>query len=186
MGTTCTHKPKGQPLTEFFIEHGVLSWGDDSPYTYEVLDSALVNLTEYYAAVEELDLQTGERRVWAAVFKITMVRVPREDPWGHNFCYKDMDESMGPYQTNCPERILKLLTPTEYEHAISWREACWKRINDIKARPKLKPGMKVNLFGHEYVLDVSVGPRGWKVHSIPGNVPYRMNRSQVRKAEVIL
>ena len=28
------------------------------------------------------------------------------------FYYKDMTESMGPYQSNCPESILSLLSPT--------------------------------------------------------------------------
>lgn len=184
MGTTCTYKPKGQPLTEFFIQHGVLGWRDETVTKRTVLDGALVNLTEYYAAVEELDLQTGARRVWAAVFKITMVRVSREDSWGHNFCYKDMDESMGPYQTNCPERILKLLTPTEYEHAISWREACWKRINDAKARPKLKPGMKIKLGDVTFTLLESLGQRGWIAKDVFGYT-WQLNRGQIKKAEII-
>lgn len=140
MGTTCTHKPKGMPVVEFLTQHGCFRWSDDNPYEYRVLDSALVNLREFYATVEQVHKETGQRRVWAAIFKITLMRAPLRDWWDHNFCYKDMDESMGPYQTNCPERILKLLTPTEYMHAQDWRDACWAKIESKKARPKIQPG----------------------------------------------
>ena len=40
--------------------------------------------------------------------------------------FKVMDESMGPFYYNCPKKILKMLSPTEYENAIEWREECWK------------------------------------------------------------
>lgn len=33
MGTTCTNKPKGMPLEDFFIDSGVLRWSDDRPHT---------------------------------------------------------------------------------------------------------------------------------------------------------
>ena len=62
---------------------------------------------------------------------------------GFTFGYKDMDESMGPCESKCPESILKLLTPTTYEYAIAWRQRCWDRINKRKAAPKVKSGMKV-------------------------------------------
>ena len=43
------------------------------------------------------------------------------------FCYKFVDETMGPYQTQCPERILDLLSdPPTNEHAKQWREECRK------------------------------------------------------------
>lgn len=134
MGTTCTHKPKGMPVVEFLTQHGCFRWSDANPYAYRVLASAMIKFTEFYAAVEQVHKETGQRRVWAAVCKITFMG--REDNWGHNFCYKDMDESMGPYFHNCPERILKLLTPTEYKYAQDWRDACWAKIEAKKARPK--------------------------------------------------
>lgn len=42
------------------------------------------------------------------------------------FFWRDMDETEGPVQTECPQRILKLLTPTDHEYAKNWREKCWK------------------------------------------------------------
>lgn len=40
MGTTCTNKPAGMSMKEFFIDHGVLIWSDNLPYTYRVLETA--------------------------------------------------------------------------------------------------------------------------------------------------
>ena len=191
MGTTCTHKPKGEPLTDFFIREGVLRWSDDNPYTYRVLDSAFINLTEYYAAVEQVHKETGERQVWAAMIKVTMVRGPRrdrwarDDPWDHNFCYKDMDETVGPYYHNCPERILKLLTPTEHEYALEWRRKCWAKIEAKKARPKIAPGTKLKFNGAIYIAEKSLGARGWSVHKADESWSYRMNRSQVAASEIL-
>lgn len=41
-----------------------------------------------------------------------------------NFGYKDMDESMGPIASKCPDTILDLLSPPEHDYAIAWRERC--------------------------------------------------------------
>ena len=190
MGTTCTHKPKGMSVTDFFVDHGVLRWGDDNPNTYRVLDTALVNLTEFYAAVEMIHKETGVRRVWACMIKVTFIRTARKDRWSYgdrdeNFCYKDMDESMGPYYTNCPERILKLLTPTEHEYALEWRRKCWAKIEAKKARPKIAPGTKLKFNGAIYIAEKSLGARGWSVHKADESWSYRMNRSQVAASEIL-
>lgn len=181
MGWTCTHKPKGQKITDFFVSHGTLRWSNDSPWVYTILDGALVKLSEFYAAVEKVHKETGERQVWAAVI---MVKMFKEDRSGYNICYKDMDETVGPYISNCPERILKLLSPTENEYANSWRKCCWEKIEESKARPKLVPGMKVSLYGYEYTLDEPLGARGWMVRSKSG-VPYRMKSGQVKQASIV-
>lgn len=44
---------------------------------------------------------------------------------GGEFLYKEVSESMGPYQVECPQRILKKLTPTDDKYAIEWRKRCW-------------------------------------------------------------
>lgn len=179
------------PVAQFFVEHGVLSWSDDNPYTFRVLDTALIGLTEFYAAVEQVHKETGERSVWAAVIKCTFIRTPRKDhwtrdnPWDHNFCYKAMDETVGPCQTNCPERILKLLTPTEYKYAQDWRAECWAKIKAKKTRPKNKRGTCLLYAGDVFVLEESLGSRGWKVHQAATGYTYRMKRSQVAAAEVL-
>jgi hypothetical protein len=79
----------------------------------------------------------GKRDVVAIVCLIR--HVPRAVD-GYNFGYKDMEECMGPYESKCPETILKLLTPTTNESAIEWRARCWERINKRKNAPKVHKG----------------------------------------------
>lgn len=109
---------------------------------YRVLKSALVG-SVYYAAIETLkrygeerdengnriieDIPENERKVWAAVF-LTSV-----DSRAYvNFAYKDMDETVGPCEDKCPAAILNLLSPTDHEWAIAWRERCRKNIEARK------------------------------------------------------
>lgn len=96
-------------------------------FVYKVLKSTMVGRT-YYAAVEKTNKDTGESKVFAGV---CLTSVDNSD-W-HNFSYKDMDESVGPCESKCPNSILDLLTETKSEWANEWRERCRK----YNAKPKL-------------------------------------------------
>lgn len=103
---------------------------------YEVPKSAMVGST-YYAAVNPLkksggmdengnciyvDIPKEEQRVFAVVF---LTSTNMKDYF--NFSYKDMDESVGPYECDCPKSILDLLSQTDNEYANEWRKACYER-----------------------------------------------------------
>jgi hypothetical protein len=110
----------------------------DAQFTHErpdliskVLRSALVGMRVYYAAVEQVRVATGQREVWAA---ICLVRYNPRDPEGYIFGYKDMEESIGPCESNCPAPILDLLTPTDREYAVQWRARC--RENAVARRTR--------------------------------------------------
>ena len=110
----------------------------DAQFTYErvdvrsnVLRSALVSMRAYYAAVEQVRIATGQREVWAA---ICLVRYNPRDPEGYIFGYKDMEESMGPCECDCPEPVLDVLTPTDREYAVQWRARCRENIAARRAK----------------------------------------------------
>ena len=117
---------------------------DQFTYTREghrstVLRSALVGMRTYYAAVEHTG-PDAERVVFAAV---CLVRYNPRDREGYVFGYKDMDETMGPCESDCPPAILDMLTPTNSTYAVEWRARC--RANAARrkaqsAKPKPKPG----------------------------------------------
>jgi|HigsolmetaAR206D_1030411.scaffolds.fasta_scaffold00003_95 hypothetical protein len=65
-----------------------------------------------YLAVRRLD--TGE--VFAVVNLISFQK--------GEFFWKEIDETCGPLQQECPKRILERLTPTDDETALRWRQAC--------------------------------------------------------------
>lgn len=108
-----------EPVKEWFVKN------IDENYT--VLDVAIVHRNELYAAVKEK--KSGN--VYAIVY---MLQWSRDY---YNFSYKSMPEFAGPVISNCPERILKLLTDldendTKNEFAIDWRKRCWKNIESRK------------------------------------------------------
>lgn len=99
----------------------------------EVLATSLVKFQTLYAAIR--DKETGQ--VWCATYLINFQ--PKEYD---NFAYKNLDEFDGPCRYDCPERILKLLTPLNDEldpegYARNWREKCWIRINAQKEQAKI-------------------------------------------------
>ena len=97
---------------------------------YEVLKSYIVGST-YYAAVKRTKFATEtdpeDSRIFAAV---VLTSVDNKDY--HNFAYKDMDETCGPYQYGCPKSILDLLSPTDNEYAIAWRNRCYEVLKERK------------------------------------------------------
>ncbi len=131
MGWMYTHRAKGTPHGQWFGER----FNHDRGY---VIDAA-GNFNEVYLAFKT------DRGVAAVVVLTRWVPKPAD---GCNFGYKDIDETWGPCETSCPERILKLLTPVDdlYEDdrsrqtAQEWRDACWQRIQDRKARPTVHRG----------------------------------------------
>lgn len=96
--------------------------------TYEVLKSSLRG-SIYYAAVKSI--KSGI--VFAAVFKTS---VDMKDYF--NFSYKPMDESACPYYYDCPESILKLLSPTNNAFAMEWRAKCYANIAKKKDKNSLQ------------------------------------------------
>lgn len=107
---------------------------------YEVLKSTVVG-SVYYAAVRNLRRCAGKdengnyiyeyvenQPVWAAVF---LTQIDSKDYF--NFYYKDLSEDMGPYECDCPVSILNLLSSTDNECALEWREKCRKRAEQKKS-----------------------------------------------------
>lgn len=99
-----------------------------------VLKSAMVGST-YYAAIKH---KSG---IGAVIF---LTSTDMKDYF--NFSYKDMDETMGPYNYDCPKGILDLLTPTENEYANNWRAACREQLakkNNPNSLQKLPIGSEI-------------------------------------------
>jgi hypothetical protein len=99
--------------------------------------------------------------------------------WG----YKDIDESMGPYQVNCPLSYLEGLSAAE-GYAIEWR----KRVREYHARRnrKLDINDKVRLpDGREFQVCATHGNAGYSVTQLPHQgLVYRLKRSQLSQVEI--
>jgi len=132
MGWTYTYRGS-TPVKEFLTERINC---ENEHARWKVLDIAIVKMRTAYMAVEIIrrDKETGQldtttRKVVAFVF---LLDYRPSDP-DYDMGYKDMDESMGPCESECPERILNLLTPTDHEYALTWRQRCRDNIARKKA-----------------------------------------------------
>ena len=105
------------------------------------------------------------------------------DGWG----YKDLDETCGPCDVDCP--LSYLAAPHEVEprgYAAQWRERvrayhAARRVH--RARFALVPGVWVTYAGRVYQLSAPAGPRrGWHVVDVFGQ-RYRMQARQLAHAQ---
>lgn len=173
MGAVQYHRPKGQTDRE----HLQSELFTDTKFT--IIDSVTKGTT-FYGAVH--DGLTDE--VWALIVLQQRLR-------GHyNYSRKVMDETVGPYYYDCPDRILDLLTPTENECARAWRMACRTRNAQRAARPKIKAGDTVRFadrfaFGDGHEGDTFVFISGSTFRAAGSINRYRIPRWRDRSFEKV-
>ncbi len=137
MGWTYTHINRGEAYKNLKDIYTM----ENERIKSEVLRCFLKGFTTFYAAVKYTYKETGKSFVYAGVCKTHFGR----GQW--NFGYKEMEEFMGPSESDCPETIMKMLTPLDeiaeienydktkdgsYTFAKRWRENCWQLINGKK------------------------------------------------------
>ena len=173
MGWTYTHKEKDQSIKAFFekefnSEHGkVLDCATKNRVAYIAFERKTKHKLEISSlhdararcacggwnfsytgelSKEQIEARFREhtesaiRTVFALICLLSYR--PRDD---FNFGYKDMDECMGPYDAECPGRILDLLTDTDNETAGRWRETCREHLTRERAIRHLVPGTVIEL-----------------------------------------
>lgn len=99
-----------------------------------------------------------------------------KDWWG----YKDVDESMGPCATSCPESYLTFCTAPENQWAYEWRQRIYAKHAARRARPKIVVGMKLQYGGQVYKVTECLGNRGYQVDGC-----YRLKRAQANAALIL-
>ena len=95
----------------------------------------------------------------------------RNQDWG----YKDVDETMGPYQDTCPLSFFDMVPCPDYGYAVEFRERC--RAAHAKKQMPLAVGQTVTLTnGKDYKLtQVGRSLRGYDVvHGYAYRIPRRM------------
>jgi hypothetical protein len=130
MGSTGLHRKPGLTDRQFFEDEFRLGLQRDG----EIVDCATVAST-FYAAVRDY----ADGKVWALV---VLMQRSRGD---FNFHYKELTETMGPAEDRCPLRILDLLSPTDNEYAVEWRERCRRSAARRMKAKTVKTGTVIKL-----------------------------------------
>lgn len=148
---------------------------------YKVVKDAVVGTT-YYAAVKS----PHDGKVNAVII-LTKID---NNSWC-NFGMKFMDEEMAPFARNCPRSVLDVLSPTDNEYAIEWRQGCLdnlasKKDTTLKDAP-VGTKLKVTLKNGEERTVVKMAP-GYQFKTwwllVAGGMSY-IPKNRVEKAEVI-
>src|SRR5262245_11205903 len=112
MGWTFLHRERGMKDVDFFKRE----FGDEFAKNVK----ATASKAGVFYAVYETEKDRGGRlvpdengKVRTALVVLTR-RVPKDY---YNFGYKDLDEFMGPCESDCPERLLDMLSPLKDEDA---------------------------------------------------------------------
>jgi hypothetical protein len=122
----------------------------------------------------------GETIVFACLYKLSGPAFGRKtgDPcaWG----YKDIDETMGPYETSFPVAWLDLLSPTESEYALNWRAAVRARGEKIKS---MTIGSKWRFSdGREFIIAKRRSPSSFLILGA-GGMQFRTSAKTLMRAE---
>ena len=118
--------------------HDLLPDGTSTRGLSVIASSCLRNKVWYAAIAPVENGKTGP--VFAAV---VLVRWNPRASDGYVFAYKDLDETAGPFECECPERILRLLDPTDNHAALVWRRRCIRNL--MRGSRKLEDGMQIRL-----------------------------------------
>ena len=127
-----------------------------------------------------------DNTVYRFIALYMMNRMGQEgDPchWG----YKDIDESMGPCQVNCPMALLQLapLTPTteKYDYAVQWRkdvEGYWNQRKLAAEYAKtMKRGQVFTAHGREYTFHGLYKRDYVLAYRVGGFSPYRIKKTAI-------
>lgn len=141
MGWLFQHDPVDDPVACLMAKYNY----DCDTHTLQTLAGARAGRA-VYLAVRSTIKETGHSYVFAAVILISNTK---KDGFG----YKDQDESMGPNDCACPERIMRLLSPVaalpHAGYAPEWRArvAAWhdQQRAHRQRRSSLRVGSTVTL-----------------------------------------
>lgn len=150
--------------------------GENEHGKWEILKSTMRGST-YYAAVRRTDKETGESHVFGCV---CLTSVDMKDYF--NFSYKAMEETMGPGCYDCPASILDLLSPTDNEYALNWRQKCREKKSNKNTLGKLPVGT---------VIEYALGDQTYRLEKRAPNFQFKTpwwyraaNNTYVPKARI--
>lgn len=155
---------------------------------YTILDDASTKYGRvYYALIEKPALPDKPESAVTPTIFVALINGGRGSDWG----YKDMDESMGPVEVDCPLRLIDKAGPPPNDWARDWRE----KVRAYHARRKVgadvvkhaKRGDKVWLeYAPEPYTVAWTQKKSLVAYRADGRGPYRLPTAKIIRFEAAL
>ena len=181
MGWTYTHKPTGTKVRDFLRKRFEQNYEPGVSTGFAVLHDT-ATFREYFAILERTDRDNGRIERFCLVVFLHYTRD------FHNFGFKEVEESAGPYAVpprNFFHTLEALIPQPDGQHSAAWRERCRAAYEHIDRTNQLAPGQMIQLFGHRYRLIENLARRGFTADRIPFGSRYRITKSQLRNAVLL-
>ncbi|MFA5951889.1 MAG: hypothetical protein WC807_16565 [Hyphomicrobium sp.] len=181
MGWTYTHKETGVKAREFLRKELQQDYIPAEKTGFKILTDT-ATLTEYYAVIERTDHKTG------AAERFCLVCLIRNCGDYHNFGWKEMEESMGPFVI--PPRsffnaLEHMIPEPDGEYGREWRERCRAYYARLDALPTFKVGDEIELYEKRFRLIADLKRSGFRAVQLPFGRQYRIKRTQFRSATLL-
>lgn len=121
-------------MAEFMKEFDNSSYADGT--VLHIVKASIVGSTIYAAACRKRPEEDIEGKNIFCIVCLTSVQ-------NGIFYFKDMLDTVGPYETKCPIGILKLLSPTNNECANEWRKKCYAYHDAVSTLRKMPVGSSI-------------------------------------------
>lgn len=107
---------------------------------------------------------------------------------GGSYCYwgyKDIDETAGPYQVNCPLSYIEMCTEPHNDYSREWRERV-RQYHALRNR-KLGIGDTFTYCNMHWQVCDTHGVKGWSITQLPNQgLIYRFHRRQMKHVKDIV
>lgn len=151
-------------------------WGEH----YRVLESS-VRGNHHWQLVELLPTHPSFDTLTSPFIALNLLGYDRGvGCWG----YKDICESMGPCEVDCPIKYLDR-APVAGQYGEEWRSRVRAHHEAMRTRAKLEPGMEIELNHRRFVLKENRGRRGWYIRQVDTGETFRASCRTVRHGRVV-
>lgn len=93
--------------------------------------------------------------------------------------YRDLDEGMGPCETDCPISLLEITTGDGSVYSQEWRKEVLYRSSFRKELSSIKDGTIVEIYGERFQIVRKEGKKGIYGHKLGMSTLYRIRPSQI-------
>lgn len=159
-----------------------MGWTGDFNSVSEIKQHVLRERSDGYKVLDHASTSYG-RNLWVVYQHpkgYEFIALYKMSKHGKVWLYKDMDESCGPVEVDCPLKFLDRVPAKDAGYAVAWRQ----RVREFHAKRKLgfSEGEEVTIFGTRFKVIGKV-KRSYRVQRLSDGAIFRAGAGKIEKVE---